>query len=79
MLNFVKADFAKAFFNGLAKNNDTKTTVIGIITASIVATDCNWSKAVQGDSNELAKLAVAALVALLGYYTNKHTPPQKPA
>lgn len=71
MLAFVKADFAKALLGRLAKDNDTKTTLLGIAAAALIAAQLDWGKLVAGDSAELGKAAGAVVAGLLGFYTNK--------
>lgn len=75
MLTFVKADFAKALAGTLAKNNDRKTTLLGIAAAALIGSQIDWSKLVNGDATALGQAAGAIVAALIGYYTNK---PDKP-
>jgi len=53
-------------------NNDTITTVLGAILAVVLAaSNVDYSKLVEGDPREIGKMVSSALVALLGYFTNK--------
>lgn len=71
MFTFVKAGFAESFVRSIAKSNDAKTTVLGLVAAALLAAGLDWGKLINGDSTEIGKVAGAAVVALLGYYTNK--------
>jgi len=71
MLTFVKSAFAKSLVSKIASDNDTKTTVLGVAASALLASSIDFSKLINGDSNEIGKAVGAIVVALLGYYTNK--------
>lgn len=71
MLTFVKADFAKALVGVLAKNNDRKTTILGLVAAALLASQINWKLLVQGDGTAIGTAVGVVVAALIGYYTNK--------
>lgn len=68
---FVKADFAKAMLSHIASDNDTKTTILGVLAAGILTAGLDWGKLFHGDSGEMGKAAGALVAVALGYYTNK--------
>jgi hypothetical protein len=71
MLTFAKAAFAKSFVGSLAKDNDKKTTLLGIAAGALVASQLDWGKLIQADGAECGKAAGAVVAVLIGYYTNK--------
>lgn len=76
MLTFLKADFAKALLGRVARDNDTKTTVLGIMAGGLLAANLDWGKLLAGDPNQIGNAAGAVIAVLVGYYINK---PNKPA
>ena len=61
-----------SLLKSLATNNDTKTTITGIIAGAVLAIPgLDWSKVVAGDPEQIARLAAGLLVALLGYLATK--------
>jgi hypothetical protein len=77
MFTFIKTDFMKSFLGHLLHSNDTKTTVLGLVIAAVLADKTlDWGKLLNCDSNELGKVVGILAVVLIGYYTNK--PNSKP-
>jgi hypothetical protein len=77
MFTFVKVDFAKALLGRLTASNDTKTTVLGIAAAGLLAANLDWGRLFHGDSVQLGQAAGALVAAAIGYYTNKPDTPKK--
>lgn len=76
MLTTLKINFVKACLGGLAKSNDTKTTVLGLAAAALIGAQLDWAKLLHGDPQALGEAVGAVVAALIGYYTNK--PDNKP-
>lgn len=72
MMNWIKARIVRSFLSSLAKSNDTRTTILGIVAASLIAAQLDWGKLLQGDPDQIGMAAGAAVAALFGYWTNKH-------
>lgn len=72
MITWIKARILRGFLGGLARSNDTRTTVLGVVAASLLAAQLDWAKLLQGDPDQLGLAAGAAVAALFGYWTNKH-------
>lgn len=75
MFTFVKADFTKALLGKVARDNDTKTTLLGFVAAGLLAANLDWGKLIQGDSTQIGQAVGAAVAVAIGYYTNKPTKP----
>jgi hypothetical protein len=71
LIAFVKGAFAKALVGKIATDNDTKTTVLGLVAAGLLAGQIDWGKLLNGDSAEIGRAVGCVVTALLGYYTNK--------
>jgi len=56
-------------------SNDKKTTILGAILAALIMTRVDWTKVFQGDPTNIGIVVGALVTALLGYYTNKSSPP----
>jgi len=74
-MNFVKGLFAKSFLKSIAKSNDGRTTILGIMAAGLIAKDINWGLALSGDAEQIGTAAGALVAILIGYLTNR---PDKP-
>jgi len=70
-MRFIKALFVKSLVKQLARDNDRKTTVLGIVAAALLAAQLDWSRLVAGDAGEIGRAAGVAVAALFGYLTNK--------
>ncbi len=72
MLAAAKGTLARAFVGTLAKNNDRKTTILGIVAGAVIgAVGIDWTKLAAGDPGQIGIVAGAIVAALFGYYTNK--------
>lgn len=70
--NFLKIPFIKNFLGNIAKSNDTKTTVLGVIAATLIGSSIDWGKLLNGDLAEIGKAVGAVVAAVFGYYSNKN-------
>lgn len=73
--NFIKVPFIKSCLGRIASSNDTKTTVLGVVAAAVLASEIDYGKLLNGDGGEIGKVVGVVVVALIGYYTNKHPKP----
>jgi hypothetical protein len=71
MLTGVKARIIKAFVGSIAKSNDTRTTIMGIVAAALIAAQLDWTALLKGDPDQIGMAAGAVVAALWGYWTNK--------
>jgi hypothetical protein len=71
MLTGVKARIIKAFIGSIARSNDTRTTIMGIIAAALIAAQLDWTALLRGDPDQIGLAAGAIVAALWGYWTNK--------
>lgn len=61
-----------SLLKSLATNKDTQTSVTGMIAAAVLAVPgLDMTKLVAGDPSQIAHLAAALLVALIGYFATK--------
>ena len=70
-MRFVKALFLKSFVRRLAKSNDTKTTVLGLAAAAVLASQVDFGRLIAGDAEEIGLAAGAVVTALWAYFTNR--------
>jgi len=73
MMMWVNVRIIRSFLRGLATSNDTRTTVLGIVAAALLAAQLDWSKLLHGDPDQIGLAAGALVAALFGYWTNKPT------
>jgi len=71
MLTGVKARIIKAFISSIARSNDTRTTIMGIVAAALIAAQLDWTALLKGDPDQIGMAAGAVVAALWGYWTNK--------
>jgi len=71
MLTAVKARIIRAFINSIARSNDTRTTIMGIVAAGLIAAQLDWTALLKGDPDQIGLAAGAVVAALWGYWTNK--------
>jgi len=71
MMTWVKVRIIRSFLGGLANSNDTRTTVLGIVAAALLAAQLDWGKLLHGDPDQIGLAAGAVVAALFGYLTNK--------
>lgn len=69
--NFVKADIVKAALKKVANDNDTKTTVLGVVGGAVLASQIDWAKLFQHDPGQIGLLIGTIVATAFGYYTNK--------
>jgi hypothetical protein len=55
----------------LAKDDNTKTTIAGLIAAAVVASGVDFEKLFAGDPYAIAQAVSAALIAVLGFLATK--------
>jgi hypothetical protein len=67
--NKIKAIFIDHFIKNLAKSEPI-TTVGGAVLAAIVAANVDYSAVLNKDPQQIANLASAVVVCIVGYYTN---------
>lgn len=77
MLTGVKARIIKAFIGSIARSNDTRTTIMGIVAAGLIAAQLDWTALLKGDPDQIGLAAGAVVAALWGYWTNKPDRPHK--
>jgi len=71
MLTAVKARIIRAFVGSIARSNDTRTTIMGIVAAGLIAAQLDWTALLKGDPDQIGLAAGAVVAALWGYWTNK--------
>jgi hypothetical protein len=71
MLTGMKARIIRAFVSSIAKSNDTRTTIMGIVAAALIAVQLDWAALLRGDPDQIGMAAGAVVAALWGYWTNK--------
>jgi len=76
MLTAVKARIIRAFINSIARSNDTRTTIMGIVAAGLIAAQLDWTALLKGDPDQIGLAAGAVVAALWGYWTNKPDRPE---
>lgn len=75
--NFIKGDIIKSALKKVAGSNDTKTTVLGVAAAGVIAAQIDWNKLFQKDPAQIGLLIGTIVTAVFGYYTNKVDQPKE--
>ena len=65
----LKASILERFIKNLAKSEPI-TTIGGAVLAAVVATNVNYTLLLHKDPQQIANLASAVVVCIVGYYTN---------
>jgi hypothetical protein len=65
----IKASIFERFLKNLAKS-EPRTTIAGFVLAAVVASNVDYSALLHKDPQQIANLASAVVVAVIGYYTN---------
>lgn len=71
MMTFFKVRFIRSFLRRLAESNDTRTTVLGLTAAALLASNIDWGLLLKGDPDQVGTLAGVVVAVLFGYLTNK--------
>jgi len=70
-MKFIRGAFAHATVKRLAKTNNGRTTVLGVVAAGLLAEKIDWGLLMAGDANQIGQAVGAMVVGLLGYLTNR--------
>jgi len=71
ILKLVGVTALKTALKKFSTDNSTKTTVLGVLAAGLLAADIDFGKLLTGDVAEITKVVSAVVALLFGFYTNR--------